>query len=108
VKEWLNTSHVKCRQKCSYSDEQRATVVHYFKSSQILFRRSVALFSEFSSVCKVYARSVLDSVTCFIKEDASTYQAPLAEKLFAEKRKVAETAAEASETVIKINRMKKM
>jgi len=56
----------------------------------------------------VYARSVLNSVTCFIKEDVSTYQALLAEKLSVEKRKVAETAAEASETAAKIDRMKKM
>jgi len=53
----------------------------------------------------VYTRSVLDSVTCFFKEDALTYQAPLTKKLFAEERKVAETAAEVSKRAVKIDRI---
>ena len=103
AEEWLDASHVECGQKCSQPDGQGAIAVHYFKPGQILFRRSTAPSPESNSTCTAYAKSVLDSTACLVKKDAPTYEAPLAEKPTAEEMKVAETAAEVSETAAKID-----
>ncbi len=80
AEDWLDAPHmVECKQKFSYPGGQRATVVHYFKPSQILFKRSGAPSPESTSIITTNAVSVVD---------------------------FAETAAEVSETAANIDRTK--